>query len=153
MKCYLAGPIAGLTFSQSENWRDYVKTQMPPEIVCYSPLRGKDFLRQYGPIGMGGRGSDTYEHITALSSARGILARDHFDCHRVDVIMCNLLGANSISIGTCMEIAFAFVYRVPLVLCMEPTNIHDHPMIREATSFTCGNLDDGISLVKAILLP
>ena len=151
-RIYLAGPIKGLTFDQSEDWRDEAKAGLP-EFDCYSPLRAKGFLRVVGEIGPGGEGTDTYAHMSVLASQRGIMSRDHNDCQRADLILCNLLGARNISMGTVMEIAWAFAYRIPLVLCIEPGNVHDHPMIREAINFGCPTLKDAIRLTKTILLP
>jgi nucleoside 2-deoxyribosyltransferase len=152
--CYLAGPIKNLTYDESEDWREYAKMILKPEIECFSPLRNKKFLRKYGKIGPGGAGTDTYDHESPLASSRGIMSRDHFDVQRSDLVFCNLLGAKEISIGTCMEVAWCFAYRKPLVVCVEKSgNLHDHPMIREATNFACDNLDSGIDLVKMILLP
>jgi len=151
---YLAGPIAGLTFDQSENWRNYVKDRMPDSIECYSPLRSKDFLRKYGRIGLGGKDKDTYDHESPLATARGLMSRDHNDVVTADLVFCNLLGTPRISIGTIMEIAWCYAYRKLLVVCIEKQgNLHDHPMIREATNFACDSLDEGIHLVKTILLP
>ena len=150
----MAGPIKGKTHSESESWRDHVKAALHDyPIDCYSPLRAKDFLRNYGKIGMGGLGTDTYDHEGPLATARGIMSRDHYDCSNADLVLCNLLGATEISMGTCMEIAWCYSYRIPLVVCIEKGNVHDHPMIREATNFQCDNLDEGIRLVKTILLP
>jgi hypothetical protein len=151
-KIYLAGPIRGLTYDESEDWRSRVAGSMPDTIACYSPLRAKHFLRAHGRLGLGGAASDTYPE-NPLSTARGILTRDHFDCMTSDLIFCNLLGATAISIGTVMEIAWAWAYRKPLVVCIEPDNLHDHPMIREVTGFACGTIDEGVSLVKTVLLP
>ena len=148
-KCYLAGPIARKTYDESEQWRDYVKERLPEEIKCYSPLRAKQFLRDHGLIGVT---QDTYDE-NPLATAKGIMTRDHFDCFTSDLILCNLLGATSVSIGTVIEIAFSYAYRKPLVVCIEKGNIHNHPMIREATGYSCDNLDEAIHIVKSILLP
>jgi nucleoside 2-deoxyribosyltransferase len=146
LSCYLAGPISGLNYDSAQGWRTQASEQLAPEIICYSPLRAKSWLRQHGVI------EGAYpDH--PLSNARAILTRDHFDCMRADLIFCNLLDVDRVSIGTVMEIAFAYAYRKPLVMCIRPGSVHDHPMITEATGFTCDNLADGIDLVRTILLP
>jgi len=51
-----------------------------------------------------------------------------------------------------MEIAWADLSRIPVVLVMEPEkNGHDHAMIREAAGFRVSTLDEGLRIVKAIL--
>ena len=141
---YLAGPISGLTYDGSEEWRNQFKSWMPPEIACYSPLRSKDYLRAEGIL--------EQSYSQPLSSDRGIMTRDHFDCSRVDLIVCNLLGTKRVSIGTVMECAWAFAYRKPLVMIMEDENVHDHPMIRETIGFRVATLEDAALLVQSVLL-
>jgi nucleoside 2-deoxyribosyltransferase len=144
---YLAGPIAGLHYDAAQDWRSAVRDALAPEIDAFSPLRSKEYLRKEGVL------RDQYAYAP-LSSDRGITTRDHFDCQRCDIIFCNLLGANSVSIGTVMEIAWSYSYSKPLVLLMEPSgNIHDHPMVREATGFRVESLEQGVEIARAVLLP
>jgi nucleoside 2-deoxyribosyltransferase len=146
-KVYLAGPISGLTYDEGQDWRQEFTQLMPEQIQCYSPLRAKDYLREHGIL------EQSYSMHT-LSSDRGINTRDHFDCSTSDLIIANLLGATRISIGTVMEIAWAFAYRKPLVVIMEPEgNVHDHPMTREAFGFRVSSLDEAAIIVPRILLP
>lgn len=93
---YLAGPITGLTWGESTDWREYVKNY----ISTLSPLRGKQRLREIAgniPI------MDSYEDHP-LTTAKGINTRDYNDVKRADAIFVNFLGAKKVSIGTVMEI-------------------------------------------------
>jgi len=150
---YLAGPIAGLNFKESTDWRQYVIDNLDPVIEGLSPLRKKPYLKDQDNL------TGTYENWP-LSTQRGIYARDRFDCHRADVVLVNLLdlaaddtGKQSVSIGTVMEIAWAAQNNTPVVLIMGEGNIHDHPMIREACPFIVNDLDEAIGLVHALLVP
>jgi len=143
---YLAGPISGLDFKESTDWRQYVIENLNPAIQGLSPLRNKEYLKNEGSLG------DQYSDWP-LSTQRGIYARDRFDCHRADVVLVNLLGAKTVSIGTCMEIAWAAQNDTPIVLLMEEDNIHSHSMLREACPFIVGDLDEAIGLVHALLVP
>ena len=146
-KVYLAGAISGLTYDEAVNWREYAAQVLAPDIVAYSPLRQKHFLADVGVL-------DGSYAQNSLSTDRGIMTRDHWDCRTSDVILVNFLGSSKVSIGTCMEIAWAFAYNKPLVMVMEEKgNIHDHPMVREAIGYKVDTLDNGLAIVKAILLP
>jgi nucleoside 2-deoxyribosyltransferase len=149
-KVYLAGPIRGLQYNKSETWRDHTKNVLKvlaPNIHCYSPLRAKNFLDD-------GRIIDTsYPELGPLASARGIMSRDHFDCQTADAIFCNLMDTDLISVGTVMEIAWAFAYRKPLICCMEKDNLHEHPMIEEAINFRCSGINEGIDTLIKVLNP
>lgn len=145
---YLAGPIIGLTFGESENWRDYVKGKLP-EMACFSPLRcSEHLLRHRGAL------IETSYEDNPMTSADGIMVRDHLDVMNRDLTFCFLTGAPRVSIGTVMELGFAYAHRKPVILVMEKTgNIHEHCMVRKAGVFSTDDLDEGIELAKAILLP
>lgn len=145
-KVYLAGPITGLSYDDAVGWRKYVKQQLEPTVVGYSPLRSKSYLSKQTSI------KDTHDY-NPLSSQRGIYTRDLYDCRTCDLMFVNMLGALKVSIGTSMEIAWAAAFNKPIVLVIEDLhNVHDHAMIREACSFIVDNIDDGIFLTKSILL-
>jgi hypothetical protein len=80
------------------------------------------------------------------------MTRDRFDATRCDVLLVNLLGAKTVSIGTVMEIAWADNVRTPIVVAMEAKgNLHEHAMITEAIGFRVPTLEEAIDVVKAII--
>lgn len=145
-RAYLAGPISGLTYAQSEGWRDDFIKQVNPSIKCFSPLRVKGFLKDCGII------EQSYT-LSPLATDRGIMSRDFNDCSNADLVVCNLLDTTRVSIGTVMEMAWCFQAKIPLITIMQPGNCHDHPMTREATNFCVSTVEEAIELTHAILLP
>lgn len=159
---YLAGPITGLSWEQITEWRKQVTAALAPDIDCFSPLRGKEYLAQETSV------KDQYDKYI-MSTQRGILIRDHYDATRRSLLFVNLLNTVKVSIGTVMEIAWAHEARVPIVLCMTSTttkqsetnpigidiikNPHDHAMIREACPLHVTTLEEGIHVTKHLLLP
>lgn len=154
---YLAGPITGLSYEGSTDWRAHAYQALNRmsygRIETLSPMRHKEYLRGTGPI------LDTYEN-TVLSSQRGIFYRDKLDCTRADLVLVNMLGATRVSIGTVMEIAWANARDIPIVLVMEDegalngeSNIHEHSMLREACGFRIASLSEAYRTVAKILLP
>ena len=96
---------------------------------------------------------DSYEE-NPMTCSKGIVTRDRFDCTRADAVLFNMLGAKTVSIGTCIEFGWADAARNPVVLVMEDaSNLHDHPMVREIAGFRVNDLDAGIRLLERILLP
>lgn len=147
-KVYLAGPISSLTLDEANDWRRIANLELlQAGITCFSPLRGKSFLADVGPLGSHGYSQHP------LSTDRGVMTRDRFDCMRADVILANFLDAERISVGTVMEIAWADAARIPVVAVMEPGNVHEHCMLDEAIGFRVSTLDAGLDLVKSILIP
>lgn len=146
---YLAGPITGCSYAGCTDWREYFKTLVPASVQCLSPMRGKDYLAGEKII------DGSYpEHV--LSCSRGIMTRDRFDCTRADLVVVNLLAAPRVSIGTVMEIAWADLLRTPTIVVMEkegtdPANVHEHPMLAEATGFRVETLEQAAHVAKVIL--
>ena len=74
------------------------------------------------------------------------MTRDFNDVKRCDAILVNLLGAKSASLGTVMELGWAYALQKPVVVAIEPIgNPHDrHPMIEETIRFRAPDLDAAI---------
>jgi nucleoside 2-deoxyribosyltransferase len=142
---YLAGPISGCTFDGCTTWRNEFRKLMPPEVECLSPMRDKEYLSAEQII----------EHDypdTVMSCQRGIMTRDYFDCTHATAIIADLRGAERVSIGTVMEIAWAFAHRVPVIAILEPQgNLHDHPMIREAIGFRVADEQQAARVALSLL--
>lgn len=153
-KVYLAGAISGLTYGEGQSWRDHACNLLVERgLLGYSPLRAKDYLRSVGTI------EQSYQiqaqPCGCLSSDRGIMTRDRYDVMTADAVLIYLLGTGSrVSVGTCIEFGWADAFRKPIVVVMEPEgNVHDHPMVREATGFRVATLEEGIEVIDRILNP
>lgn len=148
MKIYLAGGISGLSYTEAQGWRDKVKAAFEGTgIDCYSPLRSKEFLRTSGII------TGSYEDHP-ISSARGILHRDHFDCTTADLVFVNFLNAPMTSVGTAMELGWAFDNHIIVVAVMQKdTKFNTHPMMLECITYRVETLREGIAIAKSVLLP
>lgn len=145
---YLAGPITGCTFEGASDWRDFARDRLATVgIAGMSPMRGKDYLLTETRL------MDVYDkHV--LSQGRGIMTRDYNDCQRADVLIVNFVGADRVSIGTCMEIAWAYARKVPVIAIIEEKgNIHDHAMIREAIGFRVTTVEEAIQVADVVLNP
>lgn len=109
-------------------------------------MRGKKYLVDEEDI------KDSYEEHP-LGSQEGITCRDRMDVMRCDMILVNFLGADKVSIGSVMEIAWADAWRKPIIVVMEEDNIHSHAMIREVAGFIVPDLDEAIEIAIAALSP
>lgn len=142
-KVYLSGPIAGLTFDEGECWRATVTKHLAQfGIDGLSPLRGKEFLRGKGPVGVG-----VQPYAQPMATDDGITTRDRFDTTRCDMMLVNLLGAAKVSIGTMIELGWADAARVPIVLAMSPVSLHNHPIVRGVAGYITDDLDEAVDIV------
>lgn len=145
---YLGGPITGLTYDDGNEWRSFASEWLWQEgIRPYSPLRAKEYLRHVGIL------DKQYHELNVLSGPKGITTRDRFDVMRCDLLLVSFIGAERVSIGTVMEIAWADMLRKPIVVAMEEVNPHRHEMLTTAAGFVVETLEEALSLTRAILLP
>lgn len=154
---YLAGPIAGTTYEESTGWRDQVADRLRYCDVR-SPMRGKQFLAKLeGVIPEGNEAVQSHELAkeavdAAVSSPQAIVRRDHWDVHEADILVVNLYGAKSPSIGTMFELAWAYHTHKPAVVIMEKEgNPNDHPFVRLAAYIVVQTTDQAVAIVRQLL--
>jgi len=148
---YLAGGIAGLVGDDAMNWRLLARSRLAAHgIEAVDPLRAKEALS-----GMARISTDfhDYENKGPFFTSRGIMTRDFNDVKRCDALLVNMLGLEKPSLGTIMELAWAYALQIPAVVAIEATgNVHDnHPMLHEAMPFRVETLDEAIHSVAIIL--
>lgn len=147
---YLAGGIAGLTGKEATDWRRVAAHYLQlREIETLDPMRAKVFRPQERIS----TDFHDYANRDVFFTSRGIMARDFNDVRRCDALLVNLLGLTKPSMGTLMELAWAYAFQKPAVVVMERAgNPHDnHPMIHEAMPFRVETLDEGIDAVAVVL--
>jgi len=141
-KIYVAGPMRGLTYDQANEWRLAAESALP-ECDIFSPMRGKEYLRDLDVI-PGAVGDK-------MSSSQAIYIRDRWDVRTADAILVYLLGAKEISIGTCFEMAWATAYNIPVVIVMKEGDVHEHPFVRQAAWIVVDSLHEGLNALRILL--
>jgi hypothetical protein len=167
-RVYLCGPINGCTYEEcAMGWRKQVHDELsrpsgsyqgvgdvhlwqPNEAIeVFSPMRGKEFLKGWDGILTG----QSYDE-NPISTKQAILGRDRYDTFNADLLFCNLIGAQIVSIGSMVEIGWADAKRIPIIICMEKEgNIHDHSFVKGLATYWVHSVDDGIRLAKLLLTP
>ena len=147
-KVYLAGPITGSSYGTATDWRKAVSDTLARHgIEGVSPMRGKEYLSHETDIG------NSYERADyLLSGEKQVVTRDRFDATRCDMVIFNFLGADRVSVGSCIEIGWVDAARRPAILVIEETgNPHDHGMVRALCGYRVTNLGDALRIVLAVL--
>ena len=148
---YLAGGIAGQSGPEIYYWRRIALHYFCLRgIRVRNPLRGKSELLKFDLIQPD---FNAYKDLSVFFTSKGIMARDFNDVKQSDVILINLLKMTTPSIGSMMELAWAYSMQKPTVVIMEESgNPHDnHPMIHEAISFRVSTLEEGLAVTASIL--
>jgi nucleoside 2-deoxyribosyltransferase len=148
---YLAGGIAGLSGTDATSWRHTAYLELKERgIETLDPMRAKALLSGQACISTD---FHDYAHNGAFFTSRGIMTRDYNDVQRCDALLVNLLGLVKPSLGTIMELAWAYAMQKPAVVAIEDAgNPHDgHPMIAAAINFRVPTLDEAINAVAVVL--
>ena len=122
---YLCGPIAGLTYDEAEDWRQRFNQEVstwPWPVRGLSPLRHREELRKFGKLG----GPVALPVTGSLNTPAGAATRDELDVRRCHFLFASFLGATAISQFSLAEIGMARGLQKPIIVVMEPTNIHRH---------------------------
>ena len=152
-KAYLAGPINGLTFDDATGWRQTVTDRLAssaPHIRCVDPMRGN----------RPGDGPPWSRQGRGLPNASTIVARDLWDVRAADIVLMNLLGATTTSIGCMIELGCAHAHGAFLVVVLDgrgrdsancrPINPHDHLFVRELASAVVESLSDAVAIMESL---
>jgi hypothetical protein len=152
---YLSGPIDGLNYSEATSWRNYVSDTFAryTGIVCHDPMRQRTYKTSTDIVSADRPLADVVVTLDeSMNTDRGITLRDYHDTINSDLLFVNLHGARKVSIGTVIEIAWAWERRIPIIVVMEPTgNPHEHPMIREQISYRVHDLSRAIQVAVSVL--
>ena len=148
---YLAGPITGLSYEDATNgWRKQFTKMMPNHIICFSPMRGKKYLKKETELD--GRPDSYRTH--AMATAKGITTRDRNDVKNTDLMVVNFQNTERVSIGTCVEFGWADAFRKPLIMITDENDqIHNHIMLHEIAGYIVYSLEEAAELAIALLTP
>ena len=136
---YLAGTIKHTSYTGATHWRQNAARYLNElGIATLDPMRGKDFLKGLMPLGA--TFGETFD-----------FERDRWDVQNCDVIFCNLMYTEQVSIGTVIEIAWADVFGKYIVVAMNDNNIHQHGMLRQTASIVFNDFEEALRYIPTLL--
>jgi len=140
---YLAGPIAGCTEKEANDWRYYVQGNLPVGITGISPLRCE-------PLEPGMRYTEEGATSKMWCDPRAIATKNWLDTEAADVVLSYLpkeMNDRRPSVGTIIEIGWAIGMRKPLIMVSDDEYIMNHALIKHHASWRLDNLDDAIDVI------
>ena len=151
MKVYLCGPITGFSYQDVTGWRDVASSALHKAgIAAFSPLRGKSYLKDLGPLSV-----DADTHADGIEvGPKGVMVRDHLDCTRADVVIAYLPESSKPSLGSIIEVAWAYDRRIPVIAITPKVGTYmSHPMISEAISYRVDTVDQAVTIAIGLISP
>lgn len=122
---YLCGPINGRADTECKDWREFIKGAWPGQ--CIDPMR-----RDY-------RGREA-------EAVREIVELDKVDVARADALLVNY---DRPSIGTSMEILFAWQLGKPIVLVAAP-GANLSPWLRYHVHHICHDFRSALAFIRGL---
>jgi nucleoside 2-deoxyribosyltransferase len=150
---YLAGPITGLSYKGCTGWRQQVKKELEESghYKAYSPMRGKEFLSRKRKLKAHPQDNTPGGDRLGISSDQAIYRRDKCDVERADIVIFNLAQAETVSIGTMFELAWAEkLGKICLVIMEDKGNCHDHAFVTQAASLVVPTLEDAMEYLLEV---
>lgn len=124
MKVYLCGPINGCTDEEAKDWREAAKKRLPDTL---DPM-----VRDYR-----GKEAESYREIVDL---------DKRDVEMSDLILVNY---DKPSVGTSMEVFFAWTKGKPVVVVCRPETVIS-PWLRYHSTKIVHSFDEAFSWIEAL---
>jgi len=125
LKVYCVHPISGLSYDAVVEY--YERTVELLEDIGYivlQPMTGKMYLQNETEF-------KTEGYDNPVSTNRAIKGRDKWMVKISDIVYANFVNAKDVSIGSCMEIAWAEMLGKHTVVVMGKKNPHRHAFILE----------------------
>jgi nucleoside 2-deoxyribosyltransferase len=140
---YLAHPISGLSGPEVADYFDTIRTRIKRWDIL-SPMTGKDELRTELKY----RSSD---YRLPVATNHAIVERDRWMVENADAILCDLTGAEHVSIGCCMELAWAHAAGKHSVVVMERGNIHEHAFVHECADVRFETMNEAVAYLNTLV--
>lgn len=144
MKIYLAKPISGTSYEATNSYFENTAAALEKlGFKVLSPLTGKEHLRTETHLRAHG-------YANLASTDHAIIERDFWMLKKADIVYANLEGAPDISIGTTMELGWAYELRKHTVVALEPGGIHEHAFILEAADIRATSHAEAMDYLKKL---
>lgn len=137
MKIYLAGPISGLGYDEIvDAYNEKIERLGNMGYVTLCPMTGKQYLRNEVELKAGG-------YNFPVSTNHAIVERDRWMVTSADIVLADLSSSGTrVSIGTCMELAWAHDHGKHTIGIIPVGNIHNHAFVLEACDIVFLSLEE-----------
>lgn len=147
---YLGGPITGLEFDEAVKWRNELKELPWPEGWTWlDPMREKEQFRMDGPL------------PSTFDAGSDAVRQDLDDIDQCEIVLMNLAGARTASIGTMAEMGYAYHQGKYIIAVLpereraqrdarglqleRPINPHDHIFVWEMARYVSDSIEDAFA--------
>ena len=142
---YTVGPISGLSYEEVvSRYQKLTKELEELDFNVLCPMSGKKFLRN--EIEFKAHGYDDHP----MSTNHAIMTRDRWMLDQSDIILADLSNSGDrVSIGSMMELAWAYDTKKWVIGVIPKDNIHNHAFVLEACGTIVPTIEDALDMLRA----
>jgi nucleoside 2-deoxyribosyltransferase len=137
MKIYLAHPISGLSADEVTGYYSQTVNKLKDSFEILYPMMGKRYLRNEIKFKAEG-------YQNPVSTNHAIKERDKWMVQSSDIVFIDFTGAKIVSMGCCMELAWADLLGKHTIIVLEKENIHRHAFILDSADIVFETYDEAI---------
>lgn len=143
---YFAGPIAGCTKGEANDWRDeFARRLADIGVRGVSPLRcepliGERYMLNYVDPRFG--------------TPRAIASKNAYDVRSCDLTLAYLpreIIERRPSHGTIIELAWAHILGKPTILVTDDPYLQEHPVVQACAGWNLDNFEDAYDVIVGVL--
>lgn len=143
MNIYLAHPISGQTREEIFKYYDKAILDLGENFKVFHPMLGKDYLRNDPKERAKPAGQNS---LNPVATNHAIKERDKWMVTQSDVVFLDFTGAERISIGCCMELAWADLLGKHTVVVID--ELHNHAFVLDCADIVFNNYDEALEYLK-----
>jgi nucleoside 2-deoxyribosyltransferase len=146
-RVYLASLVTGQSYEESKGRFEKMKYQVEKDgrAIALHPLTAKGYLRTETSLAPAG-------YKFPPSTDQAIVRRDLWMVEQADIVLVNLLGAKTASIGCTAEMAWAYLLRKHVILMVEAGgNPHNHAFVYQMASVVYTNEAEAYEYLDSLL--
>lgn len=147
---YLAGPIAGCTDNEANDWRDEFSLRLRKmfggKVAGISPLRCE-------PPNVSGRYELNYEDVL-FGTARAISTKNLYDVKACDMMLAYMpreLNERRPSYGTIVELGWAYAFGKPVIVVTDDPYLRQHPVVGLCVGWFLKTFGEAFELIDGIM--
>lgn len=142
---YLAGPIAGCTKTEANDWRHWAATELAKfGLNGISPLRCEPLIGERYML----------NHADPrFGTSRAIASKNLMDVNRCDAVLAympNEIVEGRPSYGTIIEMAWAKALVRPVILVTDNAYLREHPVVDACVNWHLDTLDEAIETLAGL---
>lgn len=135
---YLAGPVSDVAFSYAKQWRQETALQLE--------LRSGGQVKALNPL------QNVTDVNDRLNGSRISLMRDYNLLSKANLVLVNYIGVHTRSLGTAMEIGWAWARHLPIFIVLDERNPNgEYGWITSCATELFNDLNEAVDVVLEYL--